>query len=58
MYVTMIREIIETDHSGEHSVKVHQVTGAEIEFKTPDAKEPKIENPGYKTVGEWKVIKP
>jgi hypothetical protein len=58
MKVTMIREIVETAHSGDNSVKTHQAVGAEVTFLTENGEEPKVKNPQYSDVGEWKIIKP
>jgi hypothetical protein len=57
MKVTMIREVVETAYSGEHSVKTHQAVGAEVTFLTQDGQEPIVKNP-HSDVGEWKIIKP
>jgi hypothetical protein len=53
--VTLVREVVETDYSGEHSVKTMQTAEAEIIW--PDDKEPVVRNPNYSTVGPWQVAK-
>jgi hypothetical protein len=54
--VTLVREIVETAYSGDHSTQTTQTCEADIVFLTPDSQEPKLRNPGYMMASDWKIV--
>ena len=58
MKAILVREIVEVAYSGDNSTKFHQSVEVEIQFNSPDGKEPKITNPTYSHIGTWIVLKP
>jgi hypothetical protein len=58
MKVKLVRKVCQVTYDGGSSIEEHQIVEAEITFLSPDGNEPKVDNPQYSYVGEWKVVKP
>jgi hypothetical protein len=54
MRATLIRDLVETDHSGEHAVRRTQSVEVEIVF--PERLVSDVS--GYITYGEWRLAEP